>query len=55
MPGPEEAVIVRSPAAAAPSTMLIAAVSDSAWTNVPPAAGNSSAALSVISLAGVIG
>ena len=54
-PGPEEAVIVSSPAAAAPKTMLIAAVSDSACTNVPPIFGIRFAAASVSSLAGVIG
>jgi hypothetical protein len=54
-PGPEEPVMVRSPAAAAPYTMLMAAVSDSAWTNVPPTSGKYLAAASAISLAGVIG
>ena len=39
MPGLEEEVIVRRPAAAVPKHMLIAASSLSAWMNTPPASG----------------
>ena len=38
-PGPEEPVITRSPADAAPYTMLMAATSLSACRNVPPISG----------------
>src|SRR5215469_2367013 len=54
-PGPEDAVITRAPAAAAPYTMLMAATSLSACTNVPPTCGMYNAAASVTSLAGVMG
>ena len=47
--------MTRTPAAAAPYTMLMAATSLSACRNVPPTCGKYSAAASTISLAGVIG
>ena len=55
MPGPLEADMARTPAEAAPYSMLMAATSLSACTNTPPACGRYSAAASAISLAGVIG
>jgi len=55
MPGPLEDVIARAPAAAAPSTMLMAAISLSDWMNTPPAAGRRRAMYSVISFCGVMG
>ena len=39
MPGDEDDVMTRAPAAAAPYTMLMAAISLSACKNVPPTLG----------------
>ena len=47
--------MTRTPAEAAPYTMLMEATSLSACTNVPPTCGRYSAAASAISLAGVMG
>ena len=55
MPGEDELVMTRAPLPAAPYTMLIAATSDSAWTNTPPASGRWAAMYSGNSVCGVIG
>ena len=56
MPGLEELIIVRAPAPAAPKTMLIAAISLSAWsTTVPGCSRECSARYSSTSDCGVIG
>ena len=54
-PGLDELVIARVPAPAAPYTMLIAATSDSAWTNTPPTSGILTDIYSGTSFCGVIG
>src|ERR1017187_3692330 len=55
MPGPLEAVMQRTPAAAPPYSILMAATSLSACTNTPPARRRESDAASAISLAGGAG
>ena len=55
MPGPEDPVMVLSPAEEVPYSMLMAASSLSACRKVPPHDGKSFAAVSASSLAGVIG
>ena len=55
MPGPLDDVMARAPAAAAPSTMLMAAISLSDWMKTPPAPGMRRAMYSVISFCGVMG
>ena len=55
MPRPLDAVITRLPAADAPITMLMEAISHSAWMKTLPMAGNRRAEAWAISLAGVIG
>ena len=55
MPGEEDEVIARTPAAAAPSTMFIAATSLSACRQSPPACGRRFAMYSETSDCGVIG
>ena len=54
-PGPEELVIARWPAAAAPITMLMPASSLSVCTKSPPASGMCEDMYSSISVCGVIG
>ena len=55
MPGPLDDVMARAPAADAPSTMLMAAISLSDWMKTPPAPGMRLAMYSVISFCGVMG
>jgi hypothetical protein len=55
IPGELELVIVLTPADAAPYTMLIAAISDSACKNVPPTFGSFFAKYAATSVCGVIG
>ena len=55
MPGPEEAVIARTPAEAAPNNICMAPISLSAGTKTPPDSGSNDDATSAISLAGVMG
>ena len=55
MPGEDEEVIARTPHEAAPSTMLIAAISDSACKNVPPIFGRTFDIYALTSVWGVIG
>jgi len=56
MPGLDEDVMARAPAALAPSTMLTAAISLSAWMKVPPSAWRMCSAMySVSSFWGVMG
>ncbi len=54
-PGPEVAVMARTPANEAPSVIVIAASSSSAWTATPPKRGSCLAIHSRMSVAGVIG
>ena len=54
-PGPDVAVIARTPANAAPSVIVIAASSSSACTTTPPNFGSSFDIHSSTSVAGVIG
>ena len=54
-PGPLVAVIAGAPPKLAPTTIPSAAISSSACTIVPPAAGSSSISVSMISEDGVIG
>ncbi len=55
MPGLEDDVMLRTPADAAPYTMLMAATSLSACKNVPPIFGIRLAMYAAISVCGVIG
>ena len=55
IPGDEDEVRQREPAAAAPMIMLIAAISLSAWRQSPPTLGIRLAIYSEISVWGVIG
>ena len=55
MPGLDELVIARTPAPAAPYTMLMAAISDSACTKVPPSSGILTDIYSGTSFCGVMG
>jgi hypothetical protein len=55
IPGPEEAVMARTPAEDAPNTIWMAPISLSAGTKTPPDSGSNDDATSAISLAGVIG
>ena len=56
IPGLEEEVMARAPAALAPRTMLMAAISLSAWMKVPPSTRRMfSAMYSVSSFWGVMG
>jgi len=56
IPGLEDDVMARAPAAEAPSTILMAAISLSAWMKVPPLARRMlSAMYSVSSFWGVMG
>ena len=54
-PGLDEVVMARTPQAAAPSSILAEATSDSAWTNSPPAAGMAEDSISGMSFWGVMG
>jgi hypothetical protein len=54
-PGPEVAVIDLTPAALAPMTAPIDAISSSIWMNRPPTWGSRSDRTSAISVDGVIG
>ena len=55
MPGEEELVIARMPAAAEPRTMLIAASSLSDWMKIPPTSGIRRDMYSGTSFCGVMG
>ena len=55
MPGLDELVIALRPVDAQPYTMLIAAISLSAWRNVPPIFGMRFDMYAAISVCGVIG
>ena len=55
MPGLDEEVMARSPTAAAPYTMLMAAISLSACMKVPPSSGSLRDMNSGISFCGVMG
>ena len=55
IPGPLDDVIARTPAADAPSTMLMAAISLSDWMNTPPLSPMRLAMCSVSSFWGVMG
>ena len=55
MPGLELDVIARLPVEAAPYTMLMAAISLSAWRNVPPIFGMRLDMYAAISVCGVMG
>ena len=55
IPGEDELTMTRAPVAAAPSAMLIAPSSDSAWTNGRPSSGMRRAIHSRSSAWGVIG
>jgi len=54
-PGPEVAVIARAPAAEAPSTAMMLAISSSIWMKTPPTSGRRWAMRSAISVEGVMG
>ena len=54
-PGPDDEVMARPPAAAAPCTRLMAASSLSAWINVPSTSGMRADMYSVRSFCGVMG
>jgi hypothetical protein len=55
MPGLEDDVMARAPAAAAPKTILMAASSDSDWMKTPPVSSMRLAMYAVSSFCGVIG
>jgi hypothetical protein len=54
-PGPEVAVMALAPAAAAPRTEAIPAISSSIWMNFPPYLGSMAASSSATSVEGVMG
>ena len=54
-PGPEVAVMARTPEKEAPTAILIAAISSSACITTPPTLGNSLARNSMMVVAGVMG
>ena len=55
MPGLDDEVMTRTPVAAPPTTMLMAAVSLSDWTKTPPARRRFAAMYSPSSFWGVMG